>query len=230
MIIVFIGLPGSGKSTQMRLLSKVLESKGQKAKTLCLKRGFIASLIERILFLLICGGNLLYPYPLELLLRGAKDKLKRIIHLWYIINTFELYARLLSLLIMSRVCKLVMLIEEYIPAIIIDYVYVALRLGMPINKISKYINILIHSYLKVHPSRVIILAASMQELVRRWHKRGRAEYSYTYILVQQIIPSLVKTLTRHFDKRVLILDTTNKTILDTLKALIQSMSCLRTKY
>ncbi|RLG83529.1 MAG: hypothetical protein DRO40_04360 [Thermoprotei archaeon] len=215
----------------MYLLSKIIRARGQNVKTLCLKRGFIASLMEKILFLLIYDKSQLYPlypYPLERLLRGAREKFKKVVHLWYAINTFELCARILLLLIMNKICRLTLLIEDYIPVMIADYAYVALKLGIPIDKISKHINILIHLYFKAYPSKVVLLTASTRELIQRWYKRGRAECSRTYLLIlQRTVPKLAKILTHRCDVGEIALDTTNKTVSDTLRALVQNIRYLR---
>jgi len=230
MIIIFVGPPGSGKSTQTRLLSKVLKSKGQKVVVLSLKRGFTTSIIEKTLYTTIYGRNRLYPYPLELLLRGAKAKLRRIVYLWFIINTFELYSRILLLLALNRMGRLI-LVEDYVPVAILDYVYVAMKLEIPIGKIWGYIKALIHLYLKAYPSKVVVLDSTMEELIKRWSKRGRAEHSRMYLLtLQRVLPRLINALTRDPDKDTTLLDTTSRSVLDTLRDLIGGLRCLRVGY
>lgn len=79
-LIVFVGSPGAGKSTQMRIISELLKqcfNEYKRIVELNLKKGFLASLFERLLVLLIYGKRSGYPYPLELLLRGAKDKMQK---------------------------------------------------------------------------------------------------------------------------------------------------------
>ena len=230
MIIIFVGPPGSGKSTQTRLLSKVLKSKGQKVVVLSLKRGFTTSIIEKTLYTTIYGRNRLYPYPLELLLRGAKAKLRRIVYLWFIINTFELYSRILLLLALNRMGRLI-LVEDYVPVAILDYVYVTMKLEIPIGKVWGYIKALIRLYLKAYPSKVVVLNSTMEELIRRWSKRGRAEHSRMYLLtLQRVLPRLINALTRNPDKDTNLLDTTSRSVLDTLRDLIRGLRCLRVGY
>lgn len=222
-IIVFIGPPGSGKTTQIHLFSKVLNSRGKKVSVLCLKRGFFATFLERVLVLLIYGKNPHHLYPMETLLRGAKDKLKKIVSLWYTINTLEIVIRLLVLMVASKVFKRIFLVEEYIPAIIADYIYIMLRLQKSITIITRDINILIHLYLKVYPLKLVVLTASLKELIYRWYKRGRAEPSRIYVFVQRVIPNLIKMLARHPNKDILIIDTTYKPIYKTQKILVQNI-------
>lgn len=222
-IIVFIGPPGSGKTTQMYMLSRVLSNRGERNNILCLKRGLLATFLERVLVILIYGKESQHLYPMEILLRGAKDKLKRIVSLWYTINTFEIVIRLLILMVINKIFKRFLLIEEYIPAIIIDYLYVALRIKTPITAIKRNIDILVRFFLKVYPLRMIILTASIQELIHRWRKRGRAEYSRAYIFIQRILFTLIEILVHHPNKDILIIDTTNKSIYNTLKILVQNI-------
>lgn len=68
----------------------------------------------------------------------------------------------------------------------------------------------------------------MDELIKRWLKRGRAEHSRMYLLtLQRMLPKLVNILAYHPVEDIIVLDTTNRSIFDTLRALMRDLQCLR---
>jgi len=216
--IVFIGPPGAGKSTQMRLLAKFL---GQKAKVLNIKRGVLASLLERALVRLIYGQHTT-TYPLPLLLHGARYTLRKIIPLWYFINTMEIIVRITLLYIISKKFKRIFLVEDFIPAIIADYFYLQRQLNVPLTSIRRYITILTKFHILTQP-KIIVLTAQRQELLRRWNIRGRSEYSTFYLSIfEKIIPLITTLLSKNFTP--LLLDTTNMTIQDTFRILLRELA------
>jgi len=157
-LIVFVGPPGSGKSTQMRVISSALKlcfSKYRRVVELNLKRSFLASLLERLLMLLIYGRGSRHPFPLELLLRGANNKVRKVAKLWFHVNTLELASRILLLTRLAKVLGLILLIEDYVPTVVIDYAYIALRLGLLINSIMKFVKVLLQVYSKERPLKII---------------------------------------------------------------------------
>jgi len=56
---------------------------------------------------------------------------------------------------LAKVFGLILLIEDYVPAIIVDYICIALRLGLLISSIMKFIKILLQMYLKERPLKVV---------------------------------------------------------------------------
>jgi len=224
-LLVFIGPPGSGKTTQMNLLSRILIRKGFKARVLCVKRGFLTSIIENLLFKLIYGVKISYPYPLEILLRGSCEKIRVVSQLWFLINTLEITTRILLLHIATKILKYVFLIEDHIPAIIIDYYYISLRLGIPTRRIRSYTSLLAKTYLKAYPYRVLIFDASLKELIKRWNTRGRAEYSYTYLtLTRSLLPFIATWLSINPGETLVFIDTTNKSISETARSVLENVS------
>jgi len=149
---------------------------------------------------------------LELLLRGANNKTRRVIKLWFYINTLELASRILLLRLLAKVFGLILLIEDYVPAIVVDYIYIVLRLGLPINSITEFIKILLQMYSKERPLKIIFLSASKSELIKRWYSRKRGEHSELYLsLTQMLMLSLVMKIFESSNK-VLIIDTSDKSV------------------
>jgi len=229
-LIVFVGPPGAGKSTQMRVISGVMGrcfSKYRRVVELNLKRGFLASLLERLLMLLVYGKRLGYPYPLELLLRGASNKTRKVVKLWFYINTLELASRILLLARLAKIFGLILLIEDYVPAIIVDYVYVALKLGLPINSIMKFIKILLQVYSKEQPLKIIFLSATKPELIKRWYIRKRGEHSELYIsLTRVLMLNLVMKVFENSNK-ALVIDTSDKSIGETATVILRHVCSMQ---
>jgi len=221
-IIAFVGPVGSGKSTYIHLLSKILQSRRQRVIVSCFKRSFISSLFVKILYFLIYGRKIIYRYPLESLLRGANLKLRNLITLWYVTDVFELSGRLLVLYILSKFIRITLLIEEYIPAILVDYLYISLRLKLRLRTILKYMNIMLYFYNKLHPLKVVFLSAPLKVLVKRWYQRGRAEHSQLYIHLQLHLLQQIVTFTT-LSKNVVLIDSSNSKIIDTLRVILSSV-------
>jgi len=87
------------------------------------------------------------------------------------------------LTLLTKVFGLILLIEDYVPAVVADYVYMALKLELPINSIMKFVKILLQIYSKERPLKVIFLSALRSELIRRWYIRKRDEHSKLYLII-----------------------------------------------
>lgn len=225
-IIVFVGPPGAGKSTQIFLLMKLLSTLGLRVKTTNLKRGFIASIFEKILYVLIYynrNRSYHYPYLLEILIRGAKDKLRKIILLWLVVNLIEIYVRSLLLWLM-KAFRYIVFVEDYIPAIIIDYIYVVLKLEIQSKNTLKWLLILLFKlYSKIKPILLFYLTASLSVLIIRWHSRGRAECSRTYLQIYTLLPHIVKMMNNKLNVKLVFLDTTYQCMSESFLKIITYM-------
>lgn len=132
---------------------------------------------------------------------------------------FELYVRLFLVKLVSKVSPLNLLKEDYIPSVVIDYIYVALRLGIKMYHILKYIDALLRLCLKMPLTIILFLSASTRELVRRRHRRRRAEHSRMYLRIQQMSHNLLSTFIKHGETMWLIVNT-EKSLLETLRIIL----------
>ncbi len=190
--LVFIGPPGAGKSTIISMSAFIFRQRSCSVLTIygC-KRAYLSSLMELFLSKLMFNGlaekyNL---FPMLLLLRYARKRLGSLIDLWYLFDTFGLLLKDFIYRIKFMLGKFdVVLIEDYLPATIMDYFFIAFTIGKKrLNLIFKFciyvlLSILIRNILSfMGKTFLVYLDASTMILKTRYIKRKRAELSERYI-------------------------------------------------
>lgn len=210
MIIVFVGTVGGGKSTQMGLLAKHLRSNGHKVKVTRLKIGH------------------LWAHPLyELALKGRSIfRNGFLFKLWMISDMLAISLKfLISIWLPFKVGRIV-LVEECLPSVIADYLYIARINGHQPKDIRA---IVAHTckLATLAPFISVFIDANDTVLMKRWRLRGTSREKPEYIFMQRrLLISLSKLL---FDSFIYI-DTSNSTVEETnhrLKEYLQKLDSSR---
>jgi predicted phosphatase len=103
----------------------------------------------------------------------------------------------------------VVLVEEYLPATISDYIYLSRAVGFPPITSSFVVSFLL-KLMYVSPVQIVFLDAQEVELESRWRSRGSLDERLDYLQMQRTtLLSLSKKLS---PCKVLYIDTTHRTI------------------
>ncbi|MEM1646308.1 MAG: hypothetical protein QXL96_10710 [Ignisphaera sp.] len=205
-VIAFIGTVGAGKSTHMKLLAAALRSKGLKVKTTQLK-----------------VGNL-WAHPLyrAALMGWPIFKNKYLFKLWIILDTLAISFKFLISIWLPLKAGYIILIEEYFPAVIADYLHIARINGHPPKDGIAIITYFYNKLATLVPFTSIFLDANDTELKKRWKLRGTPSEKPEYLLMQRkLLLPLTKLLSRH----TIYIDTTDSTIKDINRRLEYLIRC-----
>jgi len=110
------------------------------------------------------------------------------------------------------------LVEEYIPATIADYIYLAKKVGLPFRSLFSALNLMLKLMHLGAPTQVIFLDADADRLKFRWNCRGSLDEKSDYILMQRsTLLSLSKKLS---SDEALYVDTSTQTIEETHQLIV----------
>ena len=187
-LIAFLGPVGVGKSTQMKLLAKYLRSSGFRVKVTFLKVGH------------------LWAYPLyKLALMGWPIfRSKHLFKLWMILDIFSIFLRFLITIWLPLKAGYVMLVEEYLPAIAADYLYIAKINGYSPKDVKTIITLAYKLPMYV-PFTSVFLDAEDSMLKIRWKLRGTPDERFGFIFIRRkLLLLLAKFLSRYFFSILLV--------------------------
>lgn len=217
-LIVFLGTVGSGKSTQMKLLASELHKKGLNVKTTSIKTNHLfAQLLTRILVYILVK-NKKDVYPVRALIEEKPGIFRRLFKLWLILDMFSISLRFLLTISLPTRMDCTILVEEYIPATISDYIYLSRALDIPIEA-SSFVTMFMLKLIHLGGSiNTVFLDAQLDTLRSRWKNRRSSDENPDYINMQRTtLLSLSKTLS---SQKVLHINTTNQSIMETHKLIV----------
>jgi len=170
-LIIFIGNPGCGKTTMIRLLSKVT-----RLHSSYLKLPFAARAIIPML------GKVLGVSS-----RGQERLLRIGSYLDLLGGIF--YFAVKHLYILSLMHKVdVVLVEEHLPGTIVDYIHLQRILNIRKSIIHVLIKICYYvTFNGVHNMKTIYLRCSNETLMRRWQLRGSPPENLEYLTTQRSV-------------------------------------------
>jgi thymidylate kinase len=217
-VIAFIGTVGSGKSTHMKILYSKLKQGGFRVWISYLKRGhLLASLLESLLAKMLAGKRK-DVYPIRALLEERPTLLKRIFRLLLSLDLISIISKFLASIYLPSRLGYIVLVEEYIPATISDYIYLGSVINSPLKVNSFFINYLLRLMKLCGPIQIIFLDASNDELKRRWGLRGSHDERKDYLQMQR---TLLLRMSRELSSYGLIyIDTGVKTLTEVQKLIM----------
>lgn len=219
-VIVFAGTVGAGKSTQMRFLVSMLKSRGLKVRITFIKTGHIfAHLLETLLAKMLVSRRK-DVCSIRALIEYKSFIFRKLFRLWLILDMLSISIRFFFSVYLPSKMGQIILIEEYIPATIADYIYLAKTMNLPVKNIIFAINYMLRLLHMRNPTLTIFLDARDSFLVERWRRRKSLNEKADYLKMQRtLLLNLSKNLSRNF----IHIDTTNKTIKEAHRLIVNHL-------
>ena len=208
-VIVFIGTVGSGKSTHMKLLYSKLKQKGLNTKVSFLKTGHLFAFVLESFLAKMLAGNRKDVFPIRALVEEKPYIFKKIFRLWLDLDLISIVIKFLAEIYLPLKLGYIVLVEEYIPATISDYIYLSKIIDFPLKMNSFAIKFLLTLMNLCNPTQIVFLDARDDILVFRWKMRGSFNERADYILMQR---TLLLQLSKKLSCKFLYINTGTKTI------------------
>ncbi|MGB9622289.1 MAG: hypothetical protein ACPL07_00450 [Candidatus Bathyarchaeia archaeon] len=198
-VIAFIGTVGSGKSTHMRLLYSKLKRRGLRAKITFLKTGHLFAFILEVFLAKMVAGKRKDVFPIRALVEEKPHLFKRIFMLWLSLDLVSATIKFLASIYIPLKIGYTVIVEEYIPATISDYIYLSKIIKFPLKINSFEITYLLKLMSLCGPIYIVFLDAENDKLTLRWKLRGSFDEREDYIRMQRgILLRLSKDLSYKF--------------------------------
>jgi thymidylate kinase len=220
-VIVFIGTVGSGKSTYMKILYSKLKQGGFKVRISSLKRGHLLAFLLEGLLAKMFAGKRKDVYPIRALLEERPTLSKRIFRLLLSLDLISIISKFLSSIYLPSRLGYIVLVEEYIPATISDYIYLSRVINYPLKVNSFAINFLLRLMILCGPTQIVFLDARDDELKRRWRLRGSHDERKDYLQMQRTL--LLRIAEELSSYRLIYIDTEAKTSAEIRKLIMTQM-------
>lgn len=219
-LIAFMGPVGSGKSTHMRLLYSKLKGRGLRVKMSFLKTGHLFAFVLEAFLAKIVAGKRRDVSPIRALVEERPHLFKRLFRLWLALDLISVIIKFLIGIYVPLKLGYIVLVEEYIPATISDYIYLAKIIKFPLRVNSFAINYLLKLMSLYNPTQIIFLDAENSELTYRWKLRGSFNEREDYVRMQRTI---LLQISKKLSYKFLYINTGTKTIKETHKLLINHL-------
>jgi len=185
--VAFIGTVGSGKSTQIRLLARELKHDGIKVKVSFLKTGHLFAYLLEVILAKILVSWRKDVSPIRALIEEKPHILRKIFRLWLGLDIISIVMKFLFSIYFPLKLGYVVLVEEYIPAAISDYLWLSRMINFKLKPKSFAIALLIRLMALGGPTHIVFLDANDDELRRRWKHRGSPDERGDYLNMQRTI-------------------------------------------
>lgn len=220
-VIAFVGLVGGGKSTHIGLLASRLGKNKLKVKTASLKTNhYFASVLILILAQMLVRKRKDVS-RIRALFEDKPMVFRRLFKLWLYLDFVSVSIQFLLTIYVPLRAGYAVLVEEYIPATIADYIYIGRIMDLPSRNFSFTLNFMLRLMHLAGPTQLIFFDADADTLKFRWKYRRSLEEKYDYLFMQRsTLLSLSKKLS---SPEVLYVNTTNQTIRETHEAIISHL-------
>jgi len=220
-VIVFIGTVGSGKSTHMKLLYSKLKQKGLNTKVSFLKTSHLFAFVLEFFLAKMLAGSRKDVFPIRALVEEKQYIVKKIFRLWLDLDLISVVIKFLAEIYLPLKLGYIVLVEEYIPATISDYIYLSKIIDFPLRASSFAINYLLKLMNLCGPTQIIFLDAEDNELKRRWKLRGSFDEREDYLKMQRtLLLQMSRELSSH---RLICINTGAKTLAEVQKLIMSQL-------
>jgi len=221
-IIVFVGTVGSGKSTQIKLLTSKLHKRGLNVKNTFIETNHIFAYLLLLLLARILTRGKRGVYSIGALIEEKPLIFKKLFKLWLTIDLFSITLKFILRVFFPVKMGSIVLVEGYIPATISDYVYISKRMALPLKTSYFTVNFMLRLLHVGGPTQVIFLDARANTLKSRWRLRGSLYERPDYLNMQRTtLKSLSKKLSSH---GLLQINTGKLTIEETHKLIVNYLA------
>jgi hypothetical protein len=210
-LVVFVGTVGSGKSTQMRLLEREFRAKGLRVKSTHLKSNSLlaAWLIAALARILARPQEVT---PIRALIDKRPDIFRRLFRTWLALDVLGIALLFVVKILLPLKLRSIVLVEEYLPATIADYLYLSRVVGCSLPRTSFAVRLML-AMSEAAPAHTIFLDARLDELERRWKRRKSYAEKPDYLQMQRtLLPPLSKMIS---SQEIFYVDTTGQSIAET---------------
>jgi hypothetical protein len=193
----------------MKLLYSKLKQKGLNTKVSFLKTGHLFAFVLESFLAKMLAGNRKDVFPIRALVEEKPYIFKKIFRLWLDLDLISIVIKFLAEIYLPLKLGYIVLVEEYIPATISDYIYLSKIIDFPLKMNSFAIKFLLTLMNLCNPTQIVFLDARDDILVFRWKMRGSFNERADYILMQR---TLLLQLSKKLSCKFLYINTGTKTI------------------
>jgi hypothetical protein len=204
-LIVMIGTVGAGKSTQSRLLALELEKWGVPVRLAWLKTGHLLAYLLGLGLTKTLRTGAKAP-GIGSLLMERPTEFRRLFRLWTFLDLVSITAKFMSEVYFPLKLGYTVIVEEFTPGILSDYVFFADTLGIPIRHLDHFFAVMYGLSHQAGPASVFFLDAGAEALESRWSRRGKtpgesilpfptAEKRVKYTMMQRtLLPAIAQSV------------------------------------
>jgi thymidylate kinase len=223
-IIAFIGTVGAGKSTQMNLLAPELKARGLRVKVTSLKTGHVFAYFLEVVLAKMLVGEEKDVSPIRVLIEDKTTLFKRLFKLWLSLDIISISIRFILTAYIPLKLRRIVLVEEYFPATITDYIYLAKVLDLPFKTISPAVRFMQRLLQLSGPMQTIFLDAPNVVLEKRWSQRSSLNEKTDYLQMQR---TMLLSVSKLSSSSFLYVETTNKTIGKTHRLIVNHLKDIK---
>ncbi|MGD0329216.1 MAG: hypothetical protein ABSB40_02075 [Nitrososphaeria archaeon] len=227
-VLVFLGTVGVGKSTQIRLLESRLKSDGFKVRKTFLKTNHLLAYLLNIFLVELLVKDKEHSYPIRTLIENKPELTKKILRLWLTLDLISLSILFFLKIFIPIKRGRIVIVEEYFPAAISDYMYLARSIGYPIKDLSFAINYMQKLSYLGGSYLIIFLDTNTKDLLTHWMNRNIRAELYTNILIAPdyigMQRSVLLNISKKLCSKLLYLRIDNKTIKEIQKIIIEFLN------
>lgn len=207
--MVFLGTVGAGKSTHARLIALRHRANVARVRVTGLKTDNLAAHLLTIVLMKMLVKSKKEAPPLRSLIEENCPLFRKLFSLWLALDIFCVYVKFLFSIYIPTKLGYFVIVEDYIPSAIADYIYLCKLLRLPTKKASFAIDLARRLIPTGGSTKAVFLNADTGVLESRWKRRGTLEEKHDYLHMQR---TLLLLLTRRLIFDLLYIDTTHRTV------------------